>query len=294
MVELSVEERERRLAQELLQWESDQYGGDNNKRRSVHSDRWREFFTMLDLDPQTLPHPQHRSNTACVVGCNLGGFEWDVLEAYPDLRVDACDLIAPNSEPPLWRETRERFGDRIRYFSSTDLQVSLPDPPYDLIVVMAVLHHCPDPGAAATVLLDSLVPGGLVLVAEYVGKPGLSASDERYRVADTLWQALPEAYKRRKDGTLQEHPYRPIAGETEGFESIASDQILPAVRPRFEIVAERFMSALLGYRLIIWEEGALPQVNPDLERLLWAVERLCLSEGWLSGEDWYAVLRKPV
>jgi SAM-dependent methyltransferase len=293
MRNLSQEEHERRLAEELAEWTHDQYDGDWERRRAAHARRWAGFFETLGIEPGDLPLPSGRSFSACVVGCNHGGFEWDVLEAYPDLRVDACDLIEPDEEPILWRQTRERFGDRVRYFPGADVQAALPDPPYDLIVVMSVLHHCPDPAAAARVLHGSLVPDGVLLVAEYVGDPGLSPSDQRYRVADFLWQALPKDYKRRRDGSIQEHPHRPSPEKTRGFESIASDRLLPVMRSMFEVVQERLKNALLEYRMIVWGEGRLPKLDPDVDRLLWAFEKVVMNEGWLQGEDWYALLRRP-
>ena len=294
MNELSKEEHERRLQEELADWSQDQYAGEPERRRAIHERRWAGFFETLGMTPQELPMPAGRSFTACVVGCNHGGFEWDVLETFPELRVDACDLIRPDAEPELWARAQARFGGRLRYHPGTDLQVSLPDPPYDLIVVMSVLHHCPDLAAAACVLHQSLVPGGLLLVAEYVGEPGLGASDQRYRVADFLWQALPKEYRRRRDGTIQSHPYRPRPETTRGFESIASDRLLPVMRSVFEVVRERLENALLGYRMVVWGEGRLPKLDPNVERLLWAFEKVLMTEGWLEGEDWYALLRKQV
>jgi SAM-dependent methyltransferase len=291
---LSPEEHDRRLAEELEEWTHDQYEGEPAQRRDVHRARWGAFFETLGMTPGELPLPAGRAFSACVVGCNHGGFEWDVLESWPELRVDACDLIEPEVEPELWAHTRKRFGDRIRYYPATDVQIGLPDPPYDVIVVMSVLHHCPDPTAAARVLHQSLVPGGLLLVAEYVGEPGLGASDQRYRVADFLWQALPKEYKRREDGTIQSHPYRPQPETTRGFESIASDRLLPVMRSMFEVVHERLKNALLGYRMVVWGQGPLREADPNVDRLLWAFEKVLMTEGWLEGEDWYALLRKEV
>lgn len=274
-----------RTAEERARWSAkDQYGGDLQARRARHEAFWGSLFPLLDLG-RLPPGP------VCVVGCGLGGAEYQACRDLPDRAVDAVDLATPEGEPPAWADSLGRFGPRLRYYPGTDVCNGLPGR-YALVVCTAVLHHVADPDAAVAALHRALLPGGRLLVAEYVGGDGLVADPLRARVADRLWCALPDAMRTRANGDVQRLPRRVIPGEASGMEAYRSSRLLPALLARFRVIRRcDHGRPLTGYRLVCWGEHGLQRERaPALARLLDAVEDLVVGEGWLAPEDLYAAL----
>lgn len=225
-----------------------------------------------------------------VIGCNRGWCEVDACEAWPDREVHATDLIEPEEEPDWWREARKRFP-RLSYHPGLDAQEALPGDGYAVVLAGSVLHHLPRLEAALNLIRSRMVPGGVLLVSEYVGKAGLVSDAQRHRVAAKLWSALPLAYRVRRDGTEQVAPRWVPEGEASGYEAVCSERIVPALRERFTALREHFSRPLGGYRCIVWGEHGIRQLNPDVDRLFRAVEDVLMTEGWLPGEDLVGVYR---
>lgn len=291
---MATEDRIRLLKEEIAIWSEDQFKGDAQVRRKAHQDRWERLHRDLKMERGSLKLPP---GPICVVGCGHGWVELEVAEDYQDRTVIATDLFIPDREPPEWGAVKIGSADRVRYCPGIDAQRHLPfvqPPGYALIVAVSVLHHFPDLEAAADTFLRSLAPGGLVLVQEYAGGNRLCADERRYRVAERIWQALPKSYRLRDDGTEQERIFKPDPDRVGcGFESIRSQDVRPVFSGAFEVVAEHSARPISGYRAIVWGEHGTRRLDPGVDRMLDAFEAIMMEEGWLSGEDWTALLRKP-
>lgn len=289
MAYLDPMDRERRFREEIGSWSRDQYQGDFRRRLEVHINAWRGLHEPLGLTRGQLPIPP---GPLCLVGCGHGGIEWPAAEDYPDREIDAVDLVIPEPKPEYWRLAEDRFGPRLHYYPGRDIQKGLPRNGYAAIIPYSILHHVPDIETAAKVMHDAMAPDGILLVEEYVGEPGISATEQRYRVAERIWQALPNDYKRKTDGAIQQRIHRHSAESAGGFEAISSNRIIPALKAYFETISEKRANALTGYRCIVWGEFGIRRCNPDIDRLISAFDKLLMDEGWLQGEDWTALLRK--
>lgn len=89
-------------------------------------------------------------------GCGAGAFAWSVMDALPQVLVQACD-----ASPAMVERARERgvpatVGDLLRLpFEET----------FDVVTCQWVLYHVPDLDAAVAELRRVTEPGGVCLVA---------------------------------------------------------------------------------------------------------------------------------
>lgn len=286
---LTRAEYDERLRQERATWAADQYGGDHAARRSLHAQRWVEFFSMLNMTPDV--GTCERVTRVLVVGCGLGAHEYDACRQFPNATIDALDLAEPTAEPTAWTDARSAFPGRIAYHAGMDVQKDQPGSGYEVIVALSVLHHCPFIEEAWANIYDMLTPGGIVMVSEYIGGRGLQAEPLRDRVAARLWDVLPVSYKTHADGRVQIPRTGYSAAAAIGFESICSPRLRgAAMRAGFAMIAERVLHPLSAYRLIPLGQRTQAASNPEIDRVIEAFEEILMSEGWLSGEDWYALL----
>lgn len=280
-------EYSRRMSEELAQWSVDQYHGDLEKRRMRHEIPWKNCLWCKYRGDFPLP-----PGPICVVGCGHGGLEHFAARDIPDRKIIALDLVNPSPEPPAWIDTKNHFPGRIEYFPGWNLKDGLPDRgKYSLIIANSVLHHVYEIEECLDGFKSALTEGGLIYVSEYVGGRGLASDPQRFRVAQQLWNALPREYRLREDGTEQVQLFNPLPEAAGGFESICSHRLEAEVKKRFEVVVEEHFSPLTSYRMLVWGEFGLRKINPAVDTLIAAFEKVVMEEGWLKGENWRALLR---
>jgi len=110
------------------------------------------------------------------VGGGDGSLGAHLLEAMPGLRVDVYNL--PTCEPLVARTRRvRRLEDRLGFVAGDFLREPLPRG-YDALSFVRVLHDWPEDTARALLraALDTLPPGGLVLICEEFRTPGRLAA----------------------------------------------------------------------------------------------------------------------
>jgi SAM-dependent methyltransferase len=88
------------------------------------------------------------------VRCDAGALLREVLDAYPDARVDGLDYFATNVQA-----AREWGLDRVELLDPAAIQIPF-EQKYDLIVCNHIFTHSLVPGADIETLRNSLAPGG--------------------------------------------------------------------------------------------------------------------------------------
>lgn len=102
------------------------------------------------------------------IGAGTGLLSGQVVEAFPDARIELLDA----SEPML-SEARERLGESVTEVHMADMAAGLPDGPYDAIVSALAIHHLHDADKRALIgyVHDRLRGGGVFVNAEQVDAP---------------------------------------------------------------------------------------------------------------------------
>jgi SAM-dependent methyltransferase len=216
-----------------------------------------------------------------VLGCGSGWLERALVASFPEVTtVDACDVAAGAVEEAAETARREGLGERIRYHV-VDLNVEPPPGgPYQVAVAHSVLHHVENLELAYPALVDALVPGGLLVVNEYVGPSRFQFCDAQMAVINGVLARLPERLRRSAvmGGAVYPHKEVPTVEQmiaTDPSESVRSAELAGFTRHFFEVLEERpYGGTVLQHLLYDVVQNFDPAALPDV-RLLALV---CLLE----------------
>lgn len=148
-------------------------------------------------------------NVVCDLGTGPGTFAIPLARAVgPGGRVHAID-VEPRMLEVLARRVREAGVGNVVAHLGAEEGISLPAEPCDLVLLVNVLHHFPDPAEALRRLATALRPGGRIANVDFheqdlpVGPPPdhklsradfLSAAAEAGLVVAKEWTFLPYQY----------------------------------------------------------------------------------------------------
>jgi 2-polyprenyl-3-methyl-5-hydroxy-6-metoxy-1,4-benzoquinol methylase len=148
----------------------------------------RPAFTadLPDVWVKALPDVLERleAGTARVadVGSGQGWASIGMARAFPGIRVDGYDLDAASVADARRFAAEAALDGRVRFFES-DVADSAGEGPYDLVLVLEVLHDLARPVEALRAIRETLAPGGAVLVAdERVADEFTAPGDETERI----------------------------------------------------------------------------------------------------------------
>jgi len=167
------------------------------------------------------------------IGCGLGGLERELVRSGLAAAVEGIDLHRKVIEEAERLARTEGFGGLIRYHTGDAHDyLKQHQATFDAIFFHASLHHFPDPESTLRLCRDSLRPGGLLYVDEFVGR---SMKDWRIRdlvLPNILYRLLPAGV--RRVGVIR----KPVNPE-DPSEAISAGRILSAIDRSFEVVDRR-------------------------------------------------------
>jgi len=99
------------------------------------------------------------------VGCGQGWASLAVAHAFPNARVDGIDLDADSIADARQYAAAAGLDERVRFLHG-DAGVLAGEGPYDLVLVLEVLHDLARPVEALRAARAALGPGGAVLVVD--------------------------------------------------------------------------------------------------------------------------------
>lgn len=176
-------------------------------------------------------------------------------------------------------------------FRAGDLNsVSLPRDRYDLIFIAHGLHQVP----ALEHLLDqvyaALTPRGVFVVEGYVGPSRFQWTDAQIAVTALATSWLPDPLRTFRWGAVKPYEARPEReklAELSLFEAMRSGEIVPLLRDRFAVVAERPLGGTIQHLLYngiihnFAEDDA--EARAHLERT-WQLEDTLVDAGLLASD----------
>ena len=183
-----------------------------------------------------------------ILGCGDGWLERALAPHAWIAHIDACDFAAD-----AVARARALAPPKIDY-RVLDLNLEAIEGTYDVVVAHAVLHHVENLEHAFDEIDRVMKPGGTLIVNEYVGPQRFQYSDEVHAIINLLIGALPR-YLRR--GTLTGNAYdekqRPTVEEmirNDPSEAVRSDELLPMIDARFDVVDKRNLGGTLLQHLL--------------------------------------------
>lgn len=130
-------------------------------------------------------------------------------------------------------------------FEPADInRYEFPRNTYDVVLFHSSLHHFKNVDSLLDKVHGTLRPGGFLLINEYVGPNRLQISREKIKIINgILAEIIPPQYRKRvKTGLIKNRVHGPGYLRmlfSDPSEAIESENILPAVRKKFQVVEEK-------------------------------------------------------
>ena len=194
---------------------------------------------------------------ALSLGCGFGVIE-QVLR-----RCDYCQLIhgidvAEGAIQGARKAAQDEGLDGLTYEVADLNTATLPKETYDAVYVHAALHHVFQLEHLLDQIKQTLKPGGLFVVYEYIGPSQMQFPRRDLELADVFLNAFPERYRsmRRLKGIKKEALRFSLDGmnSADPSESIRASEIVPLTASRFEVKHFRYVGGTL--LLLIFSEIA--------------------------------------
>ena len=226
-----------------------------------------------------------------VLGCGEGWVERALARRPEVASIDACDVAAGAVAAAAERARAEGLAEKIRYHI-VDLDTEpLPGGPWDVAVAHSVLHHVARLEHCYAELSRGLRPGGLLLVNEYAGPRRFQFTPAQMRVIDGCLTRLPERLRLSAvtggPFVAKQVPDEDLLAATDPSEAVRSDEVLPLLQRRFEVLAEHDAGGtvlhLLLYDLVQNFDPAAPCENRILA-LLCLLEESLIDAGVLPSD----------
>ena len=189
--------------------------------------------------------------------------------------------------------------DSITYRVADLNHLDLPPAAYDLVIAKQTLHHVERLEHLLDEVHKALVPGGRLLVNEYVGPERFQWTDLQLAIMDQLLALLPERLRWMSSaGAARQRMERPPLDQMiaiDPSEAVRSTEILPLIEERFTIEVRRdFGGTLLNPML----EGIVGNFRRDSEEDTALIRALIIVEDMLIehkviGSDFTVLLARP-
>ena len=215
------------------------------------------------------------------LGCGFGVIE-RVLR-----RSDCCQLIhgldvAEGAIGGARKAAQDEGLDGLTYEVADLNTATLPKETYDAVYVHAALHHVFQLEHLLDQIKQTLKPGGLFVVYEYIGPSQMQFPRRDLELADVFLNAIPERYRsgpRLKN--IKKEALRlslDAMNSSDPSESIRASEIVPLTASRFEVKHFRYVGGTL--LLLIFSEIAGNFKEDDAE-IMPLVEALIALDNFL-------------
>ncbi len=175
----------------------------------------------------------------------------------------------------------------------------LPPAAFDVVLGVSSVHHVERLEELLAAVETALVPGGLLFLNEYVGPKRFQWSRRQRETAEHLLGLLPERYRIvGAGGEVHRQPFAPSAEAViaaDPSESVRSDEILPLVAERFDILEHRDLGGTLLHLVLEGITRRFDPANPEDVRwlkLLFEAEDALIASGELTSDFAVVVARK--
>jgi len=235
---------------------------------------------------------------ALSVGCGFG-----VIERTLRLR-DFCQLIhgvdvAENAIESA-RKTAQAEGLNGITYEVADLNAAkFPAEAYDVVYAHASLHHIFHLEHILDQIKQTLKPGGLFVVYEYIGPAQMQFPRRDLELADIFLKLMPERYRKfqRREG-IKKQAFRAsldTMNNSDPSEGIRASEIVPLIASRFEIRHFRYLGGTLLFLVFNEIAGNFDEKDPEIMPLvdaLIALDNFLIDSAVLPSYHAYMICQK--
>jgi len=230
-----------------------------------------------------------------VLGCGEGWLE-RVIATWPFVdRIDAVDLSAEAIE-----RAKAQAPPQISYSVADLNRDALPENAYDVVVAHMILHHIEDLEHAYAQIERTMKRDATLVINEYTGPNRFQFSDAVEGYINELLACLPARLRRSaldpaKTYERKERPPLQQMIDLDPSEAVRSEEVMPLLRERFEVLDECAMGGTLLHHLMY---DIAPNFHFDSPKERSMVELMCerendlLRNGAIASDFLIAAARK--
>jgi 2-polyprenyl-3-methyl-5-hydroxy-6-metoxy-1,4-benzoquinol methylase len=235
---------------------------------------------------------------ALSVGCGFGAIERTLR------RHDFCQLIhgvdvAEDAVESARKTAQAEALNGITYEVVDLNEAKFPAEEYDVVYGHASLHHIFHLEHILDQIKQTLKPGGLFVVYEYIGPAQMQFPRRDLELADIFLKLMPEPYRKfqRREG-IKKQAFRAsldAMNNSDPSEGIRATEIVPLIASRFEISHFRYVGGTL--LLLVFNEIAGnfvendPEIMPLVDALI-TLDNFLIDNAVLPSYHVYMVCQK--
>jgi 2-polyprenyl-3-methyl-5-hydroxy-6-metoxy-1,4-benzoquinol methylase len=235
---------------------------------------------------------------ALSVGCGFG-----VIERLLRRR-NYCQLIhgvdvAEGAIEGARKTAEEESLDGLTYEVADLNTTTFPKETYDVVYAHAALHHVFQLEHLLDQIKQTLKPGGLFVVYEYIGPSQMQFPRRDLELADIFLNLIPERYRRmRKRMDIKKEAARfslEAMNRSDPSEGIRANEIVPLVASRFEVRHFRYVGGtllLLVFNEIAWNFDEKDAEIMPLVKALIGLDNFLIDNKVLPSYHVYMVCEK--
>ena len=170
------------------------------------------------------------------------------------------------------------------HYSTEDLnQISLPSKIYDLVIFFHSIHHIENLEWILENVKNTLTPGGLLLIVDFVGPSRFQWTDEQIRLTQEMLDLLPPEFKidlrnsTSKSKVFKEKIYRPTIAEVvrqDPSEAVRSSEVKELLENNFIVLEEKPMGGTLLSLLFDGIAGNFNEKDPAVCSLIKSLQKM--------------------
>lgn len=229
------------------------------------------------------------------LGCGVGDLEAHALAVGLCRRFLSVDI----SQSALDR-ARTRLPHLVEFLRADVNTLSLEPESFDVAFAASSLHHFTELPRVLDTVRATLRPGGLFVFDEFVGPSLFQWRDRQLEIINDILSALPRRLRRDRRRFFQKARVyrRPLddSSRDSPFEAARSEEILPLVAERFEIVRRRDYGGAILHMLLDGIAGNFKPGDPADDALLLRLietEQNLEARGVIASDFCSVVARRP-
>jgi SAM-dependent methyltransferase len=206
--------------------------------------------------------------------------------------IECLELSPPMLERGRLDASAQGVSEHL-FFSESDFNRWRPKHAYDGVMANQSLHHVLKLEHLFDAIKEALLPKGLFITSDMIGRNGHMRWPESLKVVHEFWQELPNSYRYNRQLQRHETLYKNWDCSKEGFEGIRAQDILPELIKRFNFtlfiaassVVDNFIDRSFGHHFDVNNPRDL-----DLIDRLHAYDEQALASGELTPTRLIAVM----
>ena len=203
---------------------------------------------------------------ALSLGCGFGVIERTLRRHHFCQLIHGVD-VAENAVESARKTAQAEGLDGLSYEVADLNAAKFPPETYDVVYAHASLHHIFQLEHVLDEIKQTLKPGGLFVVYEYIGPSQMQFPRRDLELADIFLKLIPERYRKfQRRGGIKKEALRTSLDSmntSDPSEGIRASEIVPLIASRFEIRHFRYVGGTL--LLLVFNEIAGNFLESDLE-----------------------------